>query len=48
MAAPMIMSSLRAVVQWWLNTPAAAARYTGPELIDRWIDQLGTGVTRPS
>ncbi|KOV82883.1 TetR/AcrR family transcriptional regulator [Nocardia sp. NRRL S-836] len=47
-AASVITSSLRAVVQWWLDSPEATRRWTGAELVDRWIDQLGTGLTRPS
>ncbi|SES25325.1 transcriptional regulator, TetR family [Lentzea xinjiangensis] len=46
MAASMILTSLRAVVQWWLDTPAASSRYTAAELIERMIDQLGGGITR--
>ncbi|MEU7477032.1 TetR/AcrR family transcriptional regulator [Lentzea sp. NPDC042327] len=47
-AASMITSSLRSVVQWWLDSPEATRTWSGAELIDRWIDQLGTGLTRPS
>ncbi|ANZ41280.1 TetR family transcriptional regulator [Lentzea guizhouensis] len=50
MAASMITSSLRAVVQWWIDSPDATRRWTGAELIDHWIEQLGTGLSpkRPS
>ncbi len=48
MAASMIASSLRAAVQWWLDSPEATSRWTGTELVDRWIDQLGRGLTRSS
>jgi AcrR family transcriptional regulator len=41
-----ILASLRAVVQWWLDTPSASSRYTAAELVDRMIDQLGAGFTR--
>ncbi|MGW6934231.1 TetR/AcrR family transcriptional regulator [Lentzea sp. NPDC054927] len=41
-----ILASLRAVVQWWLDTPSAAERYTAAELVKRMIDQLGSGFTR--
>jgi len=41
-----ILASLRAVVQWWLDTPQASARYTAAELVERMIDQLGAGFTR--
>lgn len=41
-----ILATLRAVVQWWLDTPAASERYTAAELVARMIDQLGAGFTR--
>lgn len=41
-----ILATLRAVVQWWLDTPTASARYTVAELIGKMIDQLGAGFTR--
>lgn len=44
--ASVILASLRAVVQWWLDTPSAASRYTAAELVDRMIGQLGAGFTR--
>lgn len=46
MAASTITASLRAIVQWWLDSPEAAARYTAAELVDTLIDQLGAGLTR--
>ncbi|WP_434445142.1 TetR/AcrR family transcriptional regulator [Lentzea sp. E54] len=41
-----ILASIRAVLQWWLDTPQASERYTAAELVNRMIDQLGTGFTR--
>ncbi|NKE62325.1 TetR family transcriptional regulator [Lentzea sp. PSKA42] len=41
-----ILASLRAVVQWWLDTPSASERYTAAELVGGMIDQLGAGFTR--
>ena len=41
-----ILATMRAVVQWWLDTPAASERYTAAELIGKMIDQLGAGFTR--
>ncbi|GGU39249.1 TetR/AcrR family transcriptional regulator [Lentzea flava] len=41
-----ILASLRAVVQWWLDTPSATQRFTAAELIGKMIDQLGAGFTR--
>ncbi|SEQ21922.1 TetR/AcrR family transcriptional regulator [Lentzea albida] len=41
-----ILASMRAVVQWWLDTPQATERYTAAELVGRMIDQLGAGFTR--
>ncbi|MFD9699776.1 TetR/AcrR family transcriptional regulator [Lentzea sp. NPDC059081] len=46
MAASAFLASMRAVVQWWLNTPQASERYTATELVGRMIDQLGAGFTR--
>lgn len=45
-AASAILASMRAVVQWWLDTPSASERYTAAELIEGIIDQLGAGFTR--
>ncbi|HUQ60009.1 TetR family transcriptional regulator [Lentzea sp.] len=45
-AASTFLASMRAVVQWWLNTPQASDRYTATELVGRMIDQLGEGFTR--
>ncbi|MFD4637554.1 TetR/AcrR family transcriptional regulator [Lentzea sp. NPDC058436] len=41
-----ILASMRAVMQWWLDTPQATERYTAAELVGRMIDQLGAGFTR--
>jgi AcrR family transcriptional regulator len=41
-----ILATLRAVVQWWLDTPTASERYTAAELVGKMIDQLGAGFTR--
>ncbi len=45
-AASTFLASMRAVLQWWLNTPQAAQRYTAAELVGRMIDQLGEGFSR--
>ncbi|GAA3673627.1 TetR family transcriptional regulator [Lentzea atacamensis] len=45
-AASTILASLRAVVQWWLDTPSASERFTATELVGKMIDQLGAGFTR--
>jgi AcrR family transcriptional regulator len=45
-AASTILASLRAVVQWWLDTPSASERYTAAELVEGMIDQLSAGFTR--
>ncbi|MDX8055883.1 TetR/AcrR family transcriptional regulator [Lentzea sp. BCCO 10_0798] len=41
-----ILASMRAVVQWWLDTPQATDRFDVTELVGRMIDQLGDGFTR--
>lgn len=45
-AASAILASMRAVVQWWLDTPEAWERHTPAELVRGMIDQLGAGFTR--
>ncbi|MET9227580.1 TetR/AcrR family transcriptional regulator [Lentzea sp. NPDC003310] len=40
------LASMRAVVQWWLDTPQATDRFEVTELVGRMIDQLGAGFTR--
>ena len=45
-AASAILSSMRAVVQWWLDTPGAWERHKLAELVGEMIDQLGAGFTR--
>ncbi|MFI6094617.1 TetR/AcrR family transcriptional regulator [Lentzea sp. NPDC051213] len=45
-AASTFLASMRAVVQWWLDTPQASERYTAAELVGKMIDQLGAGFTR--
>ncbi|MFJ5985598.1 TetR/AcrR family transcriptional regulator [Lentzea sp. NPDC092896] len=41
-----ILASMRAVVQWWLDTPQATDRFEVTELVGQMIDQLGAGFTR--
>ncbi len=40
------LATLRAVLQWWLDTPSASEKYTAAELVGKMIDQLGAGFTR--